>query len=176
MERHVELTTIVQVDVLCGKSFADLETLKDIILKESDNKLAEEDYETRYEDTFCPENEIVDEIINEMITDFKAATDEDIRCTGYWGHIHEKNMSTNTHNHGTDYVSSVLYLSVPEGSGNLVFLPKLNQYTNVAYRSYFYPEVGRYYLFPSYLDHYVTRNKSEEKRISISFNFEKVEE
>ena len=26
-------------------------------------------------------------------------------------------------------------------------------------------------MFPSYLDHFVTRNNSEEKRISISFNF-----
>ena len=28
-------------------------------------------------------------------------------------------------------------------------------------------------MFPSYLDHFVTRNNSEEKRISISFNFER---
>ena len=35
------------------------------------------------------------------------------------------------------------------------------------------PKKGRYYMFPSYLDHFVTRNNSEEKRISISFNFER---
>ena len=38
----------------------------------------------------------------------------------YWGHIHEQNMSTNSHDHLDADVSSVLYVSVPEGSGNIV--------------------------------------------------------
>ena len=33
---------------------------------------------------------------------------------------------------------------------------------------------GTYFMFPSYLDHFVTRNMSEEKRISLSFNFKKL--
>jgi uncharacterized protein (TIGR02466 family) len=174
LHRDVELTTIVKVDVLKGRSFSDLKTLKEVILSESNNKLSNQPCCSRYEDTYCPPHPIVDEIIDEMVLDFKAATGEDIKCSGYWGHIHEKNMSTNTHDHGTEYVSSVLYLSAPEGSGDLVFLPRLNPYDNHAYRSNFKPIEGYYYLFPSYLDHFVTRNKSEEKRISMSFNFEKI--
>jgi uncharacterized protein (TIGR02466 family) len=174
LNRDVELITIVKIDVLKGKSFVDLNTLKEIILKESDNKLSNQPYCTRYEDTYCPPHPIIDDIIDEMIIDFKAATGEDIKCDEYWGHIHEKNMSTNTHDHGNAYVSSVLYISSPEGSGDLVFIPRTNPYDNRAYLSSFKPMAGYYYLFPSYIDHYVTRNKSEEKRISISFNFEKV--
>jgi uncharacterized protein (TIGR02466 family) len=109
-----------------------------------------------------------------MVLDFKEATNEDIKCENYWAHIHEKNMSTNTHNHGDFYVSSVLYLSVPKGSGDLVFIPKIDYRDDYAYFKICEPIEGYYYLFPSYLDHYVTRNKSEEKRISISFNFIKV--
>jgi uncharacterized protein (TIGR02466 family) len=169
INRHIELTTIVKVDIMKGKSFADLNTLKDILLKESDNRLSEDSYDTRYEDTYCPAHPIVDEIINEMILDFKEATNEE-----YWGHIHEKNMSTNTHNHGDSYVSSVIYLSVPNGSGNLVLIPKIDKRDDHAYRKICEPIEGYYYLFPSYLDHYVTRNKSEEKRVSMSFNFTKV--
>ena len=171
INRHIELTTIVKIDVMKGKSFADLNTLKDILLKESDNRLSEDSYDTRYEDTYCPAHPIVDEIINEMILDFKEATNEDIICEEYWGHIHEKNMSTNTHNHGDSYVSSVIYLSVPNGSGNLVLIPKIDKRDDHAYRKICEPIEGYYYLFPSYLDHYVTRNKSEEKRVSMSFNF-----
>ena len=37
------------------------------------------------------------------------------------------------------------------------------------------PEEGIYYIFPGYLDHAVTRNMSDEKRISLSLNFKKVE-
>ena len=174
INRHIELTTIVKVDIMKGKSFADLNTLKDILLKESDNRLSEDSYDTRYEDTYCPAHPIVDEIINEMILDFKEATNEDIICEEYWGHIHEKNMSTNTHNHGDSYVSSVIYLSVPNGSGNLVLIPKIDKRDDHAYRKICEQIEGYYYLFPSYLDHYVTRNKSEEKRVSMSFNFTKV--
>lgn len=134
INRHIELTTIVKVDIMKGKSFADLNTLKDILLKESDNRLSEDSYDTRYEDTYCPAHPIVDEIINEMILDFKEATNEDIICEEYWGHIHEKNMSTNTHNHGDSYVSSVIYLSVPNGSGNLVLIPKIDKRDDHAYR------------------------------------------
>lgn len=173
MERKVCFTTIVKVDVITGRSFADLDSLTQIILDNEEHKLSTTEASSRYEDTVCPPNEIVDEIIGEMIFDFKEATGEDIKCVGYWGHIHDKNMSTNTHNHGTEYASAVLYLSVPEGSGDLVFVPKINQYDNSSYKSVFAPKRGKYYMFPSYLDHYVTRNKSEEKRISISFNFQK---
>jgi len=171
INRNIELTTIVKVDIMKGKSSADLTILKDIILKENNNRLSDESHDSRYEDTYCPPHPIIDQIVNEMILDFKEATNEDIKCENYWGHIHEKNMSTNTHNHGEFYVSSVIYLSVPKGSGDLVFIPRIDPRDDHAYRKICEPIEGHYYLFPSYLDHYVTRNKSKEKRISISFNF-----
>ena len=110
-----------------------------------------------------------------MQIDFEAATGEKIIPLNYWGHIHEKNMSTNMHNHYDCYVSAVVYLEVPEGSGSIVFLPKLNQYNNSAYKSKFAPEKGVYYIFPGYLDHFVTRNMSDQFRISLSMNFKKDE-
>ena len=84
-------------------------------------------------------------------------------------------MSTNLHNHTNVYVSAVVYVKVPQGSGSLVFRPKLNQYNNSAYSCKFEPEKGVYYMFPGYLDHFVTRNKSDEFRISLSLNFKKDE-
>ena len=174
LERKVEFETIIQVDVVKGKIFADIDSILEIILDNSNRKLSNALLSSRNEDTLCPENEFVDEVIAEMKADFKSATGQDIECIGYWGHIHEHNMSTNTHNHGNAYVSAVLYLSVPEGSGSLVFVPRLNQYDNSMYKSSISPEKGSYYMFPGYLDHYVTRNASQEKRVSISFNFKKI--
>ena len=173
-KRDVKFETIVQVDIIKGKIFTDIDSLLEIILDNSNKKLSHEKLSSRNEDTYCPENEFVDEVIAEMKADFKSATGQDIECIGYWGHIHEHNMSTNTHNHGNSYVSAVLYLSVPKGSGSLVFVPRLNQYDNSMYKSSIEPEKGSYYMFPGYLDHYVTRNKSQEKRVSISFNFKKI--
>jgi len=174
IERNVEFETIVQIDVIKGKIFTDIESLLEIILDNSNKKLSNELLSSRNEDTLCPENEFVDEVISEMKADFKSATGKDIECIGYWGHIHEHNMSTNTHNHGEAYVSAVLYLSVPKGSGSLVFIPRLNQYDSSMYKSSIVPEKCFYYMFPGYIDHYVTRNKSQEKRVSISFNFKKL--
>ena len=172
--RIVNFETIARVDIIKGKSFADIKTLSDMLIDNSNRKLSDKSTSTRYEDTYCPDNEIVDQIIDEMRADFKSVTGHDIECIGYWGHIHEHNMSTNTHNHGNAYVSAVLYLSVPKGSGSLVFVPRLNQYDNSMYKYSISPEKGSYYMFPGYLDHYVTRNESQEKRVSISFNFKKL--
>ena len=33
------------------------------------------------------------------------------------------------------------------------------------------PRAGEFFLFPSTMDHHVTRNLSDDVRISVSFNF-----
>ena len=173
--RNVELINLARIDLLKGRTNTDLDSLSKILIDNYGNRLSHSIDDTSFEDSVCPPNQFVDEIISEMITDFKAATGEDIVIANYWGHIHEKNMSTTLHNHFDSYVSAVCYVNVPVGSGSIVFRPRLNQYDNSAYASKFEPERGVYYMFPSYLDHFVTRNLSEDLRVSISFNFNKNE-
>ena len=173
--RNVELINLARIDLLKGRTNTDLDSLSKILIDNYGNRLSHSIDDTSFEDSVCPPNQFVDEIITEMITDFKAATGEDIVIANYWGHIHEKNMSTTLHNHFDSYVSAVCYVNVPVGSGSIVFRPRLNQYDNSAYASKFEPEKGVYYMFPSYLDHFVTRNLSEDLRVSISFNFNKNE-
>ena len=128
----------------------------------------------RYEDSYCPPCSLVDSIIEEMRMDFYAATKENIVVTNYWSHIHQKDMSTITHNHIPSYVSSVLYVKIPENAGHIVFSSKSNPY-DTPHSTKFKPEEGVYYIFPSFLDHFVTRNMSDDIRISLSFNFDKSE-
>ena len=173
--RNVELINLARIDLLKGRTNTDLDSLSKILRDNYGNRLSHSIDDTSFEDSVCPPNQFVDEIITEMITDFKAATGEDIVIANYWGHIHEKNMSTTLHNHFDSYVSAVCYVNVPVGSGSIVFRPRLNQYDNSAYASKFEPERGVFYMFPSYLDHFVTRNLSEDLRVSISFNFNKNE-
>ena len=66
-------------------------------------------------------------------------------------------------------VSGVYYVFIPKNAGKLVFEYPINQYQTKKY--YFNSCVGTYVLFPSTLNHYVTKNLSSEKRIAISFNF-----
>ena len=173
--RGVDLINIAKIDLLKGKVDSDLDSLSKILLDNYHNKFEGGIESTFSEDSVCPPNKIVDDIIKQMKVDFQAATGEKISPLSYWGHIHEKNMSTNMHNHYDTYVSAVVYLKVPKGSGSIVFLPKFNQYNNSAYKSKFVPEKGTYYMFPGYLDHFVTRNLSNELRISLSINFKKDE-
>ena len=172
---EVTVTTLAQVDLIQGESSADLDGLEKILLDNYTKRISDNAPSTLSEDSYCPPNPIVDSIVEEMRSAFQAVTGEKIKAVGYWGHIHEKHMSTNTHNHYPHYVSAVLYVAIPEGSGTIVFRPALNRNDPIAYASHFPPKRGRFFIFPSYLDHYVTRNQSDQKRISIAFNFSKDE-
>ena len=111
--RNVELINIARIDLLKGKTNINLDSLSQILLDNYATKFDKKDLSFYYEDSYCPPNEYVDTIIEEMKTDFFAATQEKIEVTNYWGHIHEKNMSTSLHNHDNSYVSVVVYLKIP---------------------------------------------------------------
>lgn len=84
----------------------------------------------------------------------------------YWAHIHEKNMSTDIHAHHPDAVSCVYYVNVPEGSGDIVFIPEPEYIPTSMIES----QEGELLMFPGWLKHKVTRHQGEEKRVSVSFN------
>ena len=78
-----------------------------------------------------------------------------------------------------------LWIKTPENSGNIIFESpyNFNSYReitsyhdefknsfNIDYNYYFSPFEGRMIVFPSHLQHQVTKNKSNEDRISVSFN------
>jgi len=169
----VEAHTISKVDIIKAKITQNLDPLEKLLLDNYSNKWSDNSTDTRNEDSYCPPSPIVDDIIEEMVSVFQQVTKEEIVAKQYWGHIHEKNMSTREHNHLNYYASAVLYVSVPEGSGDLVFRPKLNHRYHGWGATTIKPEKGFYYMFPSYLDHYVTRNQSNSNRISFSINFDK---
>ena len=173
-ERNVDLINITRIDLLKGRSNADLNQLSKLLLDNCSNKMGDSHGSSRYEDSYCPPCPLVDSIIEEMRMDFYAATKENIVVTNYWSHIHQKDMSTITHNHIPSYVSSVLYVKIPENAGHIVFSSKSNPY-DTPHSTKFKPEEGVYYIFPSFLDHFVTRNMSDDIRISLSFNFNKSE-
>jgi len=89
------------------------------------------------------------------------------------------------HDHYGALISGVLYLNVPEKSGNILFHNPLEQrrvtntffekikieendynYNHIIYE----PVVGEILMFESWLQHTVQQNRSEENRISVGFN------
>ena len=108
-----------------------------------------------------------------------------------WKNINEPGNFNVKHNHPRSNLSGVLWIKAPKDSGNIVFTSphifnryqELDSYTdefklnsNCYMTYYFPPKEGRLLIFPSDLEHEVKENKSDEDRISYSFNITLVHE
>ena len=85
MPRSVDLINLARIDLLKGKSEADLDSLSKILRDNYKNRLLDDVTTSSYEDSYCPPNDIVDGIIREMKNDFYAATKEEIEVENFWG-------------------------------------------------------------------------------------------
>ena len=158
--------------------------LKEIILKNQKPFLEDpsniEHILTRHEDTKFPMNPEFEKILDYIKSQFRYIHNhnKNLKLTAFWSHIHEKNMSTVAHSHttkedpeGTETLSGVYYVQVPEKSGHFVLHYPLNT-PSVTRKFALMPRVGEFFLFSSPMEHYVTRNLSNDLRISVSFNFQ----
>lgn len=87
--------------------------------------------------------------------------------------------SRHTHSNGINFLSGVYYVTVPKNSGNIVFFdPKSMIFSSAPDGEYYRrsasevcePKENMLLLFPSWLEHEVEQNNTDEDRISISFN------
>lgn len=102
-----------------------------------------------------------------------------------WLQLYPPNSFFIKHDHYGAVASGVVYLEVPENSGDLRFYDPIHQrrLTNVFFKSiistqneynYQYinytPKEGEMIIFPPWLEHSVEFNRSNQERISVSFN------
>ena len=102
-----------------------------------------------------------------------------------WININKPGDYNALHSHPTNDLSGVIWLNAPKDSGRIVFVSpfmfkayeEMSSYTddfkksfNIDESYYFNPIAGRILVFPSHLQHEVLENKSNEDRISVSFN------
>jgi len=102
-----------------------------------------------------------------------------------WININKPGDYNIKHSHPTNDLSGVLWIKCSENCGNIEFenpsgfqtYREIDSYIddfkdrNNIYPAYFFPPIeGRVLVFPSYLSHQVQENKSDEDRISVSFN------
>ncbi len=102
-----------------------------------------------------------------------------------WVNINKQGDYNLKHVHPTSDLSGVVWIKCSENCGNIEFdnpsvfqtYKELVSYTddfkdrsNIHESYYFTPTEGRIIIFPSYLLHKVEVNKSDEDRISVSFN------
>ena len=111
---------------------------------------------------------------------------ESVQLRGYaWININKPGDYNIKHVHPTNNLSGVLWIKCLENSGDIVFDSPNNFESFLENKSYdddfkksnfiddsyhCYPTEGRMIVFPSHLQHHVQENKSNEDRISVSFN------
>ena len=98
-----------------------------------------------------------------------------------WAIINTKGAYNERHHHQNSALSAAYYVCAPENCGNINFYdprpapvyshPYIKNYNSLNSKvNSIVPSDGLLVLFPSYLDHSVSINKSEKERMVISFN------
>ena len=130
------------------------------------------------DNTFQPLRDKIIHNIKEM--NFKAKSFEFARM---WCNINRKGHWNMIHSHGHYDFSGVYYVKAPEDSGNFIVRDPRPAAISSEYMIESFnggevvriaPEVGKLIIFPSYLDHMVEPSKSDDERVSISFNIKAI--
>ena len=104
-----------------------------------------------------------------------------IKIPSMWAIINKDGANNARHHHGNSDISAAYYVRAPINCGDIVFYdprpapvfshPRTNKPNSLnAMVNSITPVEGGLVLFPSYLDHSVNENFSNEERIVISFN------
>ena len=114
---------------------------------------------------------------------FNIREDKELVIGNMWAGINPRGGTNKPHTHPGALFSGVIYIQVPENSGNLCFIHPAqnhNYHFNVhtvtkwdtinSGERHIIPKVGKMIMFPGYQSHYVEPNLSDEDRITIGFN------
>ena len=104
-----------------------------------------------------------------------------VKITSMWSIINNKDAFNEKHHHGNSALSAAYYVKAEKNAGNIDFFdprqanvfhhPTSKEVNNVnAQVQSVTPKPGTLVLFPSYLEHKVNPNLSDDERIVISFN------
>ena len=120
----------------------------------------------------------IEKVMTDMNWDTKT---QKVNINNMWAIINTGGSANLRHQHGNSTISGAYYVRAPENSGDIVFYdprpapvysyPRaLNPNILNAQVNGISPKEGALVMFPSYLDHSVNENISNEERIVISFN------
>lgn len=117
---------------------------------------------------------------------FAEAQDWDVSAgrlslAGFWVNILGEDMGHSGHIHPGSVISGTAYVAMPDGAGPLrledprlplmMAAPPLKDDAEDSRFVYLRPQAGDIYMWESWLRHEVMPSRSEDPRISISFNF-----
>ena len=104
-----------------------------------------------------------------------------LRLYNLWFNVNPPFSYNTIHNHHGAVLSGAYYIQVPEDSGNIEFyrddqseyyIPQLESYNSfTSQKKVLTPVEQQLLVFPGWLRHSVSQNKSSKERISLSFNY-----
>ena len=160
---------------MCGKFVTELKGIdndainEDVLLRKN-MKLDDTDGNTFAEDSFYPETDACNELIEEVDRVIQTEINEYFYTYNKWAHILEPNESTMIHTHdnaGPPHLSWVYYSKTEPNCGNIVWQTTIhNKFISMEET----PTVGTLIVFPNWMPHFTQKNVSNDMRISISGN------
>jgi uncharacterized protein (TIGR02466 family) len=116
------------------------------------------------------------------VLEFLKVRHDGFDITGCWANIGAPGSPHKMHSHPNNFLSAVYYISAPEGGNSITFHdprpqpaiiapPHTEMIAANAGKADFKVADGDFVVFPAWLFHSVPVNRSQQKRISIAFNF-----
>ena len=130
-------------------------------------------------------NDLLHGTILQGLSSFSAIKNTTKMRASAWININSPGSYNVKHTHPNSHLSGVMWIKAPKDSGNIVFdnpnghqtHTEINSYNQefkdqfFVHHAYWLPPLeGRMIIFPSHLQHEVEEIKSNEDRISVSFN------
>ncbi len=130
------------------------------------------------------EDSIVKDLIQKIIDEnIQIVCQSKLGIDCYWVNVNKRDNYNSFHSHSGSVLAGVVYLQASENSGDLVFIHpnmhavfeeslmygennKFSQYTEIHVQ----PKTGLCCIFPAHLMHEVEPNRTDDDRISVSFN------
>jgi uncharacterized protein (TIGR02466 family) len=131
---------------------------------------------------------IVTESVNKCFLEMNPRENVTLQLSDVWYNIYDTGSTLESHPHPGNCVSATYYIKMSKDCGDFVlsspdktipyqYSPKYFANRNEITREKLFitPEAGTLLCIPSNLTHWVTVNKADEQRISISFNYKVVD-
>ena len=130
-------------------------------------------------------NDLLHGTILQGLSSFSSVKNTTEMRASAWVNINSPGAYNRLHSHPNSHLSGVMWIKSPKDCGVISFdKPNVHHsYTDInsynqefkdqffVYHAYWLPPIeGRMIIFPSHLQHEVEENKSNEDRISVSFN------
>ena len=143
--------------------------------KDKSNARKSHYFEGRYENIYLDNSDIseIDQVLDQVKTVAATIlqTDKKQLKAGLWFNEMGPGHVTLPHRHDdyNELLSAVYYVKVPENSGQLVL-------TDRQFKTEVTPKEGMFVFFPPDMIHEVTKNESDEVRLSLGINIGPVED